>query len=84
MSSHTVDDEKVDELDNKNEPTNYFEEPEDDDSAYLVRNDLTGQVSIASYGAVRNVHLQQETVFELKQQLELAKMSDMLFNRWGR
>ena len=39
MSSHTVDDEKVDELDNKNEPTNYFEEPEDDDSAYLVRND---------------------------------------------
>ena len=84
MSSHTVDEEREDESDNKNGPTNYFEEPEDDDSAYLVRNDLTGQVSIASYGAVRNVHLQQETVFELKQQLELAKMSDMLFNRWGR
>ena len=45
---------------------------------------MTGQVSIASYGAIKNVHLQQEAVFELKQQLELAKMSEILYNRGGR
>ena len=44
---------------------------------------MTGQVSVASYGAVKDVS-SQESVFELKQQLELAKMSEMLYNRWGR
>lgn len=65
------------------EAPNFFEEPDDNDSAYLVRNDMSGQVSVASYGAVRAVST-QESVFELKQQLELAKMSEMLYNRWGR
>lgn len=43
---------------------------------------MTGQVSVTSYGAVSDTS--QESVFELKQQLELAKMSEMLYNRWGR
>ena len=43
---------------------------------------MTGQVSVTSYGAVS--HTSQESVFELKQQLELANMSEMLYNRWGR
>ena len=64
------------------EPPNFFEEPDNADSAYLVRNDMTGQVSVTSYGAVSDAS--QESVFELKQQLELAKMSEMLYNRWGR
>ena len=45
---------------------------------------MTGQVSVASYGAVRDSGQGQHSVFELKQQLELAKMSEMLYNRWGR
>ena len=48
-----------------------------------MRNDLTGQVTIASYGSVKDVS-EEGDVFELRQQLELAKMSELLYNRWGR
>ena len=41
--------------DNDGNPANFFEEPDESDGAYLVRNDMTGQVSIASYGAIKNV-----------------------------
>lgn len=84
VSSHNIDLVQSQEEESEDSSVNFFEEPDESDSAYLVRNDLTGQVSIASYGAIKSVHLQQESVFELKQQLELAKMSEMLYNRWGR
>ena len=59
---------------------NFFEEPESDDGAYLVRNDMTGQVSLTSYGSVTP----DREVFDLKRKLELAQMSKLLYNRYGR
>ena len=60
---------------------NYFEEPEENDEAYLVKNDLAGQVSLASYGTLGP---QDPGVFDLKRKLELAQMSEILFNKYGR
>ena len=58
---------------------NYFEEPEEDDEAYLVKNDMAGQVSL--YGTLGP---QDPAVFDLKRKLELAQMSEILFNKYGR
>ena len=62
---------------------NYFEEPDSDDGAYLVRNDMVGQVSLASYsyGAVNS---RDTELFDLKKKIELAEMSNILFNKVGR
>ena len=80
ITSHQIEED----MENKKVPeSHYFEEPDESDQSYLVRNDLTGQVSLASYGAVATLQ-DQSSVFHLKQQLELAKMSEMLYNRWGR
>ena len=62
---------------------NFFEEPDDDDSAYLVKNDMTGQVNVATYGATESINSSQP-VCNLARQLELAEMADMLFNNLGK
>lgn len=62
---------------------NFFEEPDDDDGAYLVKNDMTGQVNVATYGATETINSSQP-VCNLARQLELAEMADMLFNNLGR
>ena len=82
VSRHRIEGDEAQDSGDK-EPPNFFEEPDSDDGAYLVRNDLTGQVTIASYGSVKDVS-EEGDVFELRQQLELAKMSELLYNRWGR
>ena len=82
VSRHRIEGDEAQDSEEK-EPPNFFEEPDSDDGAYLVRNDLTGQVTIASYGSVKDVS-EEGDVFELRQQLELAKMSELLYNRWGR
>ena len=71
-----------DEVDGDSEQSepNFFEEPESEDGAYLVRNDMTGQVNLASYGAVTG----DREVFDLKRKFELAQMSKLLYNRYGR
>ena len=58
---------------------NYFEEPEEDDGAYLVKNDMMGQLT---YGTL--ITEEDPGVFELKRKLELAQMSEILFNKYGR
>lgn len=81
IKSHRIENEEEKE-NQQAQDSNYFEEPDENDKTYLVRSDLTGQVSLASYGTVAT--LQDQSVFHLKHQLELAKMSEMLYNRWGR
>ena len=71
-----------DEVDGDSQPEpepNYFEEPEEDDGAYLVKNDMVGQVT---YGTL--ITEEDPGVFELKRKLELAQMSEILFNKYGR
>ena len=74
-----------DEVDGDSQPPpepKYFEEPEEDDGAYLVKNDMVGQVSLASYGTLSTQ--EDPGVFDLKRKLELAQMSEILFNKYGR
>ena len=74
-----------DEVDGESQPPpepNYFEEPDEDDEAYLVKNDLVGQVSLASYGTLGTPD--EPGIFDLKRKLELAQMSEILFNKYGR
>ena len=43
---------------------------------------MVGQVSLASYGSLSTQ--EDPGVFDLKRKLELAQMSEILFNKYGR
>jgi len=83
INSHKIDEDMNDKEEEDKRSRNFFEEPDDDDSAYLVRNDMNGQVNVATYGATEGIN-SSKPVCNLDRQLELAEMADMLFNNVGR
>jgi len=83
VNSHKIDKDMTEQEDEDRRPPNFFEEPEDHDSAYLVKNDLTGQVNVTSYGTTEGLTTNTPPC-NLDRQLELAEMADMLFNNVGR
>jgi len=83
INSHKIEEDMNDKEEEDKRPRNFFEEPDDDDSAYLVRNDMNGQVNVATYGATEGIN-SSKPVCNLDRQLELAEMADMLFNNAGR
>ena len=82
IDTQRIDEDMKEESEGK-DPPNFFEEPDTDDNAYLVKNDMNGQVNVMSYGSTDTVGRDQ-TVCNLARQLELAEMADMLFNGVGR
>ena len=83
VNSHKIDQDLTEQEEEHKRPQNFFEEPDDSDSAYLVKNDLTGQVNVTSYGTTEALNT-STTACNLDMQLELAEMADMLFNNVGR
>jgi len=83
VNSHKIDQDLTEQEEEHKRPQNFFEEPDDSDSAYLVKNDLTGQVNVTSYGTTEGLNT-STTACNLDMQLELAEMADMLFNNVGR
>ena len=81
INSHKIDQDMNDQNEEDKTAPNFFEEPDDDDGAYLVKTDLTGQVNVATYGATEGV---TQPVCNLARQLELAEMAEMLFSKLGR
>merc|ERR1711874_674596 len=83
LDSQQISQDEIDGDSQQQPEPNYFEEPDSDDGAYLVRNDMVGQVSLASYsyGAVNS---RDTELFDLKKKIELAEMSNILFNKVGR
>ena len=83
LDSQQISQDEIDGDSQQQPEPNYFEEPDSDDGAYLVRNDMVGQVSLASYsyGAINS---RDTELFDLKKKIELAEMSNILFNKVGR